>query len=206
MSNNVLDLSSFTDEEILHEMNRRLGNITLPDLPKVPETTEITPYFIMQRMIEEGWKEDPRLGHTDERIKKMWDYVGFPTLTDDDSYCAATVNACLKLAGYEMSEKVPSARSFETYGRGISLSFATKGDIVVFKNTSSEWQGHVGFYTSQLPDDGIVLSGGNQGNKMSDSRYSLNSEYFKLSQVRRITDMNRVGNVDFKTLEEWKLI
>jgi len=210
MSNNVIDIKSFSNEELLKEVENRMrlnnGVGVLAPTPSVPPPV-ITPYYIMCRMVANGWAENRKKGETDPRIKKMWEYIGYPELDDDDSYCAATVNACLKLAGYEMSEKVPVARSFETYGRAVNNVFSwKKGDIIVFKHGNSSWQGHVGFLTDFSPDN-FLVTGGNQNDKMCTKKYPR-SEHARLqvTTLRRITDMNKVGEPDLQTLREWELI
>jgi len=194
-------LNNYTDAELLHEINRRLGNVP----QSAQKVCTITPYDIMMKMIEKGWKENPKQGESDPRIDKMWKYVGFPTLTDDDSYCAGTLNACLKLAGYEMSDAVPTARSFETYGKQVATSTVRQGDIAVFESTTSSWKGHVGFVKS-VNRMIIAVAGGNQGNEMRVSNYAWQSPILKLKCFRRVTDMNKVGEPDWKTLKEWDLL
>lgn len=207
MKNNVLWIKAFSNQELLDELALRLGSncSDIPVPPTLQDMVGITPYEIISRMIEQGWEEDPKKGKTDPRIKKLWAYVGYPNYDDDTAYCAATVNACLKLAGYEMSESVPASRSFESYGKAVVLSDAQEGDIVHFQKRGSSWAGHVGFLQEKLPNT-IIVSGGNQSNKMCDKEYSYAGSSLVVEGYRRITEMNRVGEPDWETLREWDLL
>lgn len=216
-------LKEVTDQELIDEVNNRLTNKAESRVDYDPNQLEladmepnaaaslvyrrITPYQIMEQMINQGWSERPEKGYSDPRINRIWDYVGFPSLTDDDSYCAATLNACLKLAGYEMSEKVPSSRSFDTYGKNIIIiDEAEKGDIIIFHNKNSSWAGHVGFFKEYLSDGRIKVSGANQRDKMCDAIFNKVGTNLMLSSIRRITEMNRISEPDWETLSEWGLI
>jgi len=204
-----MTLENYTNQELLKELNSRLIE---PPMVQQPEDTldifqplsEITPYSIIMRMIEQGWKENPKIGESDPRIDKMWAYLGFPQYSDDESYCAATVNACLKLAGYETSGSIPVARSFESYGKQVTLSHVKEGDIVVFERNGSSWRGHVGFVTS-IATDSLLVSGGNQENKMCTEKYSFHGSNLRVTNFRRISEMNRVTKPDIDTLKAWGL-
>ncbi len=188
---------NFTSKELLEELlkreNERTGIIS------------ITPYEIMMKMIEKGWKENPLVGLSDPRIDRMWAYMGFKNFTDDQSYCAATLNACLKIAGYKTSRSIPVARSFEDYGEEIDVLTAKKGDIAVYKNIKSSWAGHTGFVDS-VHDGAIVLAGANQSNKMCLKAFPISGATLQLSSIRRITEKEKIGGIDFKTLKEWGLV
>lgn len=193
-------ITQFTSKELLEELTIRdeIGvPTTLPPTPPIP----ITPYQIMLKMIEKGWKEDPREGYYDERINNIWAYLGYPNFNDDTSWCAATVNCCLKLAGYKTSESIPVARSFETYGNLTPL--ISKGDIAVFRRYDSSWQGHVGFVHINYKN-AVVVAGGNQDNKVCFKEYSKWNVKLPLNCIRRITE--KINEPDFKTLKEWGLI
>ncbi len=210
MKNNVLDITTFTDQELIDELEVRLAG-RLPDprqmnlLPSIPNLKPtITPYEIMCKMILHGWKENPVLGKSDPRIDKMWAYLGYSKFTDDDSYCAATVNACLKLAGYETSDGIPASRSLESYGKEVSITDAKEGDIVNFQVLNT-WKGHVGFL-NHLDDETLLVAGGNQSDKMCIKEFSFYSKNLVLKGFRRITEMNRVSGPDWETIKKWGLI
>lgn len=203
MKNNVLDIKSFTNQELLREMERRmLPPLKLPELPKAP----LKPYDIMLNMIENDWKENPATGKSDPRITNMWRYLGFGEFTDDESYCAATVNACLTLAGYETSQPIPVARSFDSYGESVLSNKVVAGDIVVFARTDSDWKGHVGFVVSVEDDGSIAVAGGNQNDRMCIKTYHTLGTNLTLKSFRRITDKNLLGKPDFNTLKDWGLV
>ena len=175
------------------------GSLILPELKTMQTVSSL-----WEKMREQGWHEDPRLGKTDPRIKKMWDYLGFPELTDDDSWCACAMNCCLKLAGYKTSDKIPVARSFETYGVQVPFSNIVKGDLVVFERGT--WQGHVGFYDCHANEGSLNILGGNQDNMVGYKRYPITSTQIRLRGVRRLTKTSIISEPDIKTLKEWGLL
>ena len=195
-------LEQFTNLDLLNELLNREVPVSVP-----VEPFKITPYEIMVKMINNGWKENPNMNESDPRIDKIWNYLGYPKFTDDQSYCAATVNVCLKLAGYETSKSIPVARSFENYGSSLNYKSYQEGDIIVFKNVDGSWQGHVGFVSNFDEDENIFLvASGNQDNKMCFKNYFVEGNYLELSCIRRITDKEKVKNPDYKTLKDWGLL
>jgi len=196
MKNNIL--KDFTDIDLLNELLNRQNDKP----PRLPLYYEFTPYEIMVKMIQQGWKENPKKGESDPRIDRIWDYLGYPEFTDDQSWCAATVNVCLKLAGYRTSDSIPVARSFESYGE--RTDDAKKGDIVVFKRTGSSWKGHVGF-VREIKDRLITVAGGNQNNEVCFKTYDIKSLTLPFSATRRITKYCKISDPDFKTLKDWGL-
>lgn len=199
----MIDLSTVRNEDLMRELESRL---------KDDKEKHISPYDIMVKMVERGWQEDPRKGHTDPRIAKVWDYVGYPALTDDDSWCAAIMNACLKLAGYEMTKNPSLALSFADYSIEVDLSNAQKGDIVVLNRVDSSWRGHVGFFTAVASEyieslDQLFITGGNQDNKVKTKKYILNDlDDYELNSIRRIVESDRINGPDYETLKEWRLL
>lgn len=203
MKNNI---ETFTDQELLDEVKSRIviKRMTKDLASDVP--INITPYQIICKMIEQGWEENPAKGESDPRIDKMWKYLGYPKFTDDESYCAATVNVCLKLAGYETSEVIPVSRSFESYGKRVDLSEAVTGDIVTFQMKGSSWKGHVGFLAGVTRKDSVMVAGGNQNNKMCSKLFAFNGDRLVLTGFRRISEVNRVAVSDRETLKKWGLL
>ena len=101
--------------------------------------------------------------------------TNYPTdgLNDQVPWCAAFVNWCLKRTGADRTSSASSG-SFRCYGN--EAVPPRKGDIAVFKNPGQdkpcEGAGHVGFWLSQSQTHVEVL-GGNQGNEIKVSQYSL---------------------------------
>ena len=167
----------------------------------------ITPYMIINKMMDLDWREDPRKGKSNIEVDRIWDYVGYPNYTDDISWCAATVNCCLKLCGYKTSDSIPVARSFETYGKSGEGLPVRAGDIVVFKRKDSGWKGHVGFLQKiDTSDKRMTLLGGNQSNKICLKTYPFKGALLELSTIRKITINEKIGEPDYETLKKWGLI
>lgn len=197
-------LENYTTKQLIEEIGSRDSSLVRkPNIPSVNPL--VTPYEIMIKMIEQGWKEDPEQGESDPRIDRIWDYLGYPKFTDDQSYCAATLNCCLKLAGYKTSEVIPVARSFENYGDTISIHNAKQGDIIVFERNNSSWKGHVGFVEG-IDGTTFMVGGGNQSDKICFKNYATNGVILKVSSIRRLTNDLKIETCDYKTLRDWKLI
>jgi uncharacterized protein (TIGR02594 family) len=86
-------------------------------------------------------------------------------------WCAAFVNAVLKMEDKEGSESVSAfpltARSFLMWGE--ETKTPKSGDVVVFPRGEA-WQGHVGFYVRTTLIEGVphyVILGGNQEDSVS---------------------------------------
>jgi uncharacterized protein (TIGR02594 family) len=93
-------------------------------------------------------------------------------------WCAAFVNSVLAAAGIPGSESVHHnpllARSFLTWGEGVSRENIQPGDVVVFPRGWEGWQGHVGFYVETVWEDDVeywAILGGNQQNSVSVDLY-----------------------------------
>lgn len=204
----ILDIKTFSNEELLKEIeNRMMLNSGVKDTPPPLPAAPLHPYELMQRMINQGkvWSENPRKGKSNPNINKIWDYVGKPNYTDDQSYCAATMNALLNLCGYEMSDNIPVARSFETYGKRIKFSEVQPGDIVVWKRKGSSWAGHVAFFVETDGNEHIIAAGANQNDKMCRKKYPISGSSMEITEFRRIHEMNKVNTVDYDTIKEWGL-
>jgi len=212
----LLDIHTFTNKELLTEIEHRmffkdLQTASTDSIP--PARRDPSPYDIMKAMIAAGWKEDGRKYYSDGRIDGIWDYVGYPDYTDDQSYCAGTGNACLKVTGHKMSRSIPTARSFEDYGVAVPLHEARRGDLAVWMKVGSGWKGHFAFIDDVSGDlKRIKAAGANQGNRMSSVWFPVEGPFiegsstkYKLVAVRRVTASDKIGEVDFKTIDKWGL-
>ena len=93
-------------------------------------------------------------------------------------WCAAFVNSVLAEAGIPGSDSVHRypllARSFLTWGSGVSREDIQPGDVVVFPRGRAGWQGHVGFYVETVWESGVeywAILGGNQQNSVTVDLY-----------------------------------
>jgi uncharacterized protein (TIGR02594 family) len=190
-----LSIKSFTTPELLREIERRT-----PKKPRdIFDDSKITPYMVVCAMVMNKWQENPVFGETTKEVKFMWEYLGYPHLSDDDSWCAATVNFCLKVCGYATSMIVPVARSFTDYGAEVHANNLKKGDIAVFKRKYSDWRGHVGFVSDATPMS-VMVTGGNQNNKVCTKFYNKDGENYQFIGYRK--PVIKTGPVDVETLKE----
>jgi uncharacterized protein (TIGR02594 family) len=106
-------------------------------------------------------------------ILQMFSDVGHDNVTTDSTpWCAAFVGSVLGSLGLPHTRSL-TARSYLDYGMPIDPLQAREGDIVVlWRNSPSSWQGHVGFFVRFEGQD-VILRGGNQGNKVSDRPYPV---------------------------------
>ena len=94
-------------------------------------------------------------------------------------WCAAFVNAVLDESGIPSNSDHTYpylARSFLEWG--VAVDQPKSGDLVIFPRGSQGWQGHVGFFVSEIEIDGVLyyhILGGNQNNKVSIELYRANS-------------------------------
>ena len=108
---------------------------------------------------------------------------------DEVPWCSAFVNHICWLARLPRSKSL-MARSWLEIGEGVHLDQAMRNDIVVLKRGKGKQPGpevldapgHVGFYAGRFAG-WIEILGGNQGDTVKVSRYSVNS----LLGVRRLT-------------------
>jgi len=95
-----------------------------------------------------------------------------PAEPDETAWCAAFVGAVLAELGLSNTGRL-NARSYLDWGVPVALAEVMPGDVVVFwRGQPQGWQGHVAFVVS-IDGDAVICRGGNQGNKVSDSRYAL---------------------------------
>lgn len=101
-------------------------------------------------------------------------------------WCAAFVNSVLDEAGIEPTESL-LARSYETWG--IAASDPKPGDIMVFKRGKQQWQGHVGFFVTEVWWNNKhywVVLGGNQDQSVSYKLYPVDTP--KLLAIRTVRE------------------
>jgi uncharacterized protein (TIGR02594 family) len=128
----------------------------------------MTPFQIAKSHI--GIKELPGEA-ANAAIVEMYAKAGHTEVKSDEiSWCAAFVAACLVDAGIKPSGSL-AARSYLKWGTIVPIEDAQPGDIVVFwRNKKAGWQGHVGFFAGQT-DKTIKVLGGNQGDTVSYAFY-----------------------------------
>jgi uncharacterized protein (TIGR02594 family) len=108
---------------------------------------------------------------------------------DETAWCSSFVNYCVRQAGLTGTDS-KWARSWhdDHWGRDVTSS-PQDGDIVVWRRQAQGVDGgHVGFYVDS-DDDTIQVLGGNQGNRISITRYPRNEQmgsfFYTLLSIRR---------------------
>ena len=89
---------------------------------------------------------------------------------DETAWCSSFVNWCVKQAGLTGTNSA-RARSWAQWGS--RLSDPREGCIVVLKRPPSPTAGHVAFYAGSHSRSRLLLLGGNQGDQVSYSSYSV---------------------------------
>ena len=111
-----------------------------------------------------------------------------PKSSVDLAWCSALMIDACRNTGYEHSTSLV-ARSWLTVGKSVRDS-PKVGDVIVFWRVSpSSWQGHVGFYICEDPNnsDYVISYGGNISNKATFQR-------FKKSTVLDIRRLEKISN------------
>jgi uncharacterized protein (TIGR02594 family) len=104
-------------------------------------------------------------------LSQLFSQAGIHIDPEMTAWCAAFVNAVLATNGIKGTGSL-SARSFLNYGSATDKP--DKGDIVVLKRgTGSE--GHVGFYSGTDSKGRVLVTGGNQGDKVSTEAFARSS-------------------------------
>jgi uncharacterized protein (TIGR02594 family) len=102
--------------------------------------------------------------------------AGFDWVDDDETpWCSIFVNWVAKKAGLKPSG-MANARSWML--EGINVDAAPEpGDVVVFwRGSPDSWTGHVGFFFGfSIDGERVYCLGGNQGNQVSVSAYSIDN-------------------------------
>lgn len=95
-------------------------------------------------------------------------------------WCAAFVNSVLEESNIRSNKDHAyplTARAFLDWGQKVNKEDIKPGDVVVFPRGSEGWQGHVGFFISEVEVNGrkfYYILGGNQSNKVSIEMYPAN--------------------------------
>lgn len=114
-----------------------------------------------------GEREIPGPKHN-PLILKMWQAIHSGWFKDDETpWCAGYVGYCLEQNGIK-STRSAAARSYEKFG--VKLSRPAVGCIVVFTRKGG---GHVGFVVGKDRYGNLMVLGGNQGNMVKISPFSL---------------------------------
>lgn len=86
-------------------------------------------------------------------------------------WCARFVNAVLRTAGYNTDGADDWARSFMRVGE--ATTSPRRGDVVVMERGGNPENGHVGFFYGFDDAGNVLILGGNQGNEVNISSYSV---------------------------------
>ncbi len=102
--------------------------------------------------------------------------AGFAWVDDDETpWCSIFVNWVAKKAGLKGTNKA-NARSWLLTGLNVDAT-PEPGDVVIFwRGDPNSWQGHVGiFFGFSIDGERVYCLGGNQGNQVSVSAYSIDN-------------------------------
>jgi uncharacterized protein (TIGR02594 family) len=127
---------------------------------------------------ELGVHEDAMPGYHNQRILEYHQATSLKATTDEVPWCSSFVNWVMKQAGYRGTNSA-LAKSWLSWGQ--SFEHPREGAIVVIKKkgassdsaTGSSTGFHVAFYVSSSQAH-IRLLGGNQGDQVKYSNFSLN--------------------------------
>lgn len=107
---------------------------------------------------------------------------------DETPWCSAFVNWCIHRA---LSDTQPTdsllALSWMTWGSPVEESeHPAVGDLAVFENVTSTYQGHVGFYIAHnRRGNRILVLGGNQSDGVCFKWFPLEGRRLRLKGFRR---------------------
>lgn len=112
-------------------------------------------------------------------IMSLYKYANYPTEHDEVPWCAALVNAALKLNGYKGSNSA-AAKSFDNYGTPCELKF---GAIVTIRHHSGGR--HVTFFYGweNEAQHKAICFGGNQSNALRKTVYDLSGNRYGNDEV-----------------------
>lgn len=130
----------------------------------------ITPAWLAWARAEIGIREQVGPKHS-PRVLEYWELGQVPLDVNDDEtpWCAAFVCAALESQRIR-SPRTPRARGFVS-GPTLTPCDARLGAIVVLSSDRGAASGHVGFLTG-ISLGGLVLLGGNQGNRVCEAPFS----------------------------------
>jgi len=104
------------------------------------------------------------------RIVEYHSATSYGARDDEVAWCSSFVNWCMREAGISRTGSA-AARSWLNWGN--LLPEPRKGCVVILRRGDNNWQGHVGFCTSEGDPAGpyIYVLGGNQGDAVSVSPF-----------------------------------
>jgi len=147
-----------SDEPNGHDDDRTPVDVVLP-----------LPAWLTIAQGELGVHELP--GSTDNpRVLEYLATVGMRHEHDECPWCSAFVNWCLVTAGFAGTHR-PNARSWLNYGLPLSLFGPEIGSVAVFSRPPDPAHGHVAFFLAFSGSEGVLVRGGNQGNRVCDAIY-----------------------------------
>lgn len=92
--------------------------------------------------------------------------------SDETPWCAAFVNGILEECGYKKTGRA-NARSFLACGDSLAGQVVPGCIVIFWRGDKTGWQGHVGFVLEVAANGkSLLVRGGNQGNKVSDSWFT----------------------------------
>ena len=107
--------------------------------------------------------------HERKHRAKLTRYVGVnPSRTP---WCGAFAGAVVKRSGKTPPKGFMKATSWRSWGKGVSLKQARKGDVVLVRTSYGH---HVGFYAG-MDGNRVKILGGNQSNQVRVSSYRVGS-------------------------------
>src|SRR5262245_33777532 len=127
------------------------------------------PWMVIARSLE---GEAEISGSVDNpRILEMFKVAGHPEIKDDETaWCAAFVGACLRLSGFQPTFSL-LASSYAKFGDDLGQSPRTGAIVVLNPGVAGiGGAGRVGFFVREEGGN-IVMLGGNQSNKVKESRF-----------------------------------
>ena len=131
----------------------------------------------------DGMCEESGEAHN-EKLLELGKNAGFSWFVRDEiPWCAIIMNVACKGVGLPTTDSA-MAKSFETWGKPVSLEYARKhiGNVIALFHRGTDAtqpEGHVTVVKS-ISEDGtnIVGKGGNQGNCLKDSTFNIDSWRF----------------------------
>lgn len=145
--------------ELIQLLEQKLNVIIYPSQRKVLHTA------VQEYGVENFDKSN------NPEVLKYFKETGFGYIkTDETSWCAAFVNYCVKLNGYQYPHSL-TARSW--LDQGIKVTNPKTGDIIIFwREKKNGWKGHVAFFVEEDKENGLIYCyGGNQDGKVCVKAY-----------------------------------
>lgn len=150
-----------------------------------------TPYgsidFIINEALNQDWTER---GSPPNPLIAAAALVSGTEISNDSSFpwCTAFLSYALEKAGIE-NLRNSSSQSYLRYGNPVDwriLENIRINDIVVFTRKSSSSKGHTAFVRGFDPaSNSLIVCGGNQGNKVKESKFPISGSELYVNQIRR---------------------